>query len=92
MFKDRSVYILSKTMEPVLIKPTKESMYLELAKNGWTIGKLPSEVLKLLRNEVLSLINNSRSISVTISTPGDRICPPVEGDRPNFFWILIFLI
>jgi hypothetical protein len=62
MFKDKSVYILSKAMEPVLIKPTKESMYLELARNGWTIGKLPSEVLKLLRNEVLSLINNSRSI------------------------------
>jgi hypothetical protein len=49
-------------MEPMLAKSTKGSMYVELEENGWTIGKLPSEMLKLLRNEVLSLINNSRNM------------------------------
>jgi ectoine hydroxylase-related dioxygenase (phytanoyl-CoA dioxygenase family) len=49
-------------MKPMLAKSTEGSMYVELEKNGWTIGKLPSEVLKLLRNEVLSLINNSRNM------------------------------
>lgn len=38
-----------------------QSMRTELQQNGWTIGELPLQILNLLKNEALSLINNSRT-------------------------------